>query len=144
VTAVDSTGKLDMLRSIGADRVMDYTQEDFTTRGETYDVILDLVGKGSLSDSMRALRQDGRLLIADPGPWQRARGRLTSMTGSKNVIFGAADPKTEDLLFLKELIEAGQLQSVIDRCYPLEQAAEAHHYVETGQKTGNVILTVLG
>jgi NADPH:quinone reductase-like Zn-dependent oxidoreductase len=144
VTAVDSTGKLDVLRSIGADHVIDYMQEDFTRSGETYDVILDLVGKSSFSGCMRSLKQDGRLLIANPGLSHRVRGRWASMTGGKNVLFGAADPKTENLLFLKELIEAGQLRSVVDRCYPLEQTAEAHRYVETGQKKGNVVITVLG
>jgi NADPH:quinone reductase-like Zn-dependent oxidoreductase len=142
VTGVDSTGKLDMLRSIGADQVIDYTQEDFTKRGETYDFILDVVGKSSFSGSIRSLKQNGRYLIANPGLSQMVRGRWTSMTSSKKVMFGAASPKTEDLIFLKELIEAGKLKSVIDRCYPLEQTAEAHRYVETGHKKGNVVITV--
>jgi NADPH:quinone reductase-like Zn-dependent oxidoreductase len=142
VTGVDSTGKLDMLRSIGADRVIDYTREDFTTSGETYDFILDVVGKGSFVDSIRSLNQNGRYLIANPGLSQMVRGRWTSMTSSAKVIFGAAYPKTEDLLFLKELIEAGKIKSVIDRAYPLEKTAEAHIYVETGQKVGNVVITV--
>ena len=136
VTGVDSTGKLDMLRSIGADQVIDYTQEDFTKSGETYDFILDVVGKSSFSGSIRSLKQNGRYLIANPGPSQMVRGRWTSMTSSKKVIFGAAYPKTEDLIFLKELIEAGKIKSVIDRRYPLEQIAEAHRYVETGHKKG--------
>jgi NADPH:quinone reductase-like Zn-dependent oxidoreductase len=142
VTGVDSAGKLDMLRSIGADQVIDYTQEDFTQSGQTYDVILDVVSKSSFSGSVRSLKQNGRYLIANPGPSQMVRGRWTSRTSSKKVIFGAAHPKTEDLLFLKELIEAGKLTSVIDRCYPLEQIVEAHRYVETGQKQGHVIITV--
>ena len=142
VTAVDSTGKLDMLRSIGSDQVIDYTQEDFTKRGENYDFILDVVGKSSFSGSIRSLKQNGRYLIANPGLSQMVRGRCTSMTSSKKVMFGAARPKTEDLIFLKELIEAGKIRSVIDRCFPLEQTAEAHRYVEKGQRTGNVIITV--
>ena len=142
VTGVDSTGKLEMLRSIGADQVIDYTQEDFTQRGEIYDVILDVVSKGSFSGCIRSLKQHGRYLIANPGLSHRVRRRLTSMSSSKKVIFGAASPKTEDLLFLKELIEAGKLKSVIDRRYPLEQVAEAHRYVETGQKKGHVVITV--
>ena len=142
VTGVDSTGKLDMLRSIGADQVIDYTQEDFTKSGETYDVIFDVVGKSSFSGSIRSLKQNGRYLIANPGLSQMVRGRWTSMTSSKKVIFGAAHPKTEDLIFLKELIEAGKIKSVIDRRYPLEQIAEAHRYVETGHKKGNVVITV--
>jgi NADPH:quinone reductase-like Zn-dependent oxidoreductase len=142
VTAVDSTGKLDMLRSIGADQIIDYIQEDFTKSGETYDFILDVVSKSSFSGSIRSLKQDGRYLIANPGPSQMVRGRWASMTSSKKVIFGAAYPKTEDLIFLKELIEAGKVKSVIDRSYPLEQIPEAHRYVETGHKKGHVVITV--
>jgi NADPH:quinone reductase-like Zn-dependent oxidoreductase len=142
VTGVDSTRKLDMLRSIGADQVIDYTQEDFTKSGETYDFILDVVSKSSFSGSIRSLKQNGRYLIANPGLSQMVRGRWTSRRSSKKVLFGAASPKTEDLLFLKELIEAGKIKSVIDRTYPLEQTAEAHRYVETGHKKGHVVITV--
>jgi NADPH:quinone reductase-like Zn-dependent oxidoreductase len=144
VTGVDSTGKLDMLYSIGADQVIDYTQEDFTKSGESYDFILDVVSKSSFSGSVRLLKQNGRYLIANPGPSQVVRGRWTSMTSSKKVIFGAAYPKTEDLIFLRELIEAGKIKSVIDRRYPLEQTAEAHRYVEKGHKKGNVVITMVG
>ena len=144
VTAVDSAEKLDMLRSIGADQVIDYTREDFTKSGETYDSILDVVSKSSFSGSLRSLKQNGRYLIANPGPSQTVRGRWTSMTSSKKVIFGAAYPKTEDLIFLKELVEAGKMTSVIDRRYPLEQIPEAHRYVETGHKKGHVVITVVG
>ncbi|MGB6422305.1 MAG: NAD(P)-dependent alcohol dehydrogenase [Anaerolineales bacterium] len=142
VTGVDSTGKSDMLRSIGAGTVIDYTLEDFTKSGETYDFILDVVSKSSFSGSIRSLKQNGRYFIANPGPTQLVRGRWTSMTSSKKVIFGAAYPKTEDLIFLKELIEAGKIKSVIDRRYPLEQMVEAHRYVEKGHKKGNVVITV--
>jgi NADPH:quinone reductase-like Zn-dependent oxidoreductase len=142
VTAVDSTGKLDMLRSIGADHVIDYTQEDFTKSGETYDVILDVVGKSPFSGSIRSLSKNGFYLLANPRLSHMVRGRWTSMTSSKRVISGAASHKTADLLFLKELIEAGKLKTVIDRRYPLEQMAEAHRYVEKGGKKGNVVITV--
>jgi len=142
VTGVDSTEKLDMLRSIGADQVIDYTQEDFTKSGETYDVIFDVVGKSSYSGSIRSLKQNGRYLLANPGLSQMVRGPWTTMTSSKKVIIGAANQKTEDLIFLKELIEAGKMKSVIDRRYPLEQTAEAHSYVEKGGKKGNVVITV--
>jgi hypothetical protein len=108
---VDSTGKLDMLRSIGADQVIDYTREDFTTIGETYDIIFDVVGKTSFSRSVRSLKHYGRYLLANAGLSQMVRGRWTSMRSSKKVIVGAASEKTEDLLFLKELIEAGKIQS---------------------------------
>ncbi len=142
VTVVDSSEKLDMLRSIGADHVIDYTQEDFTKNGETYDVIFDVVGKSSYSRSVRSLKQNGRYLLANTQLTQMLRGLWTSMISSKKVIFAFANPKTEDLIFLKELIEAGKIKSVIDRRYPLEQTAEAHRYVDTGQKIGHVVITV--
>ncbi len=142
VTGVDSTGKLDMLRSIGAGPVIDYTQEDFTKSGETYDVIFDVVGKSSFSGSIRSLKQNGRYLLANPGRSQMARGRKISMRSSKKVIGGNASYRPEDLIFLKELIEAGKIESVIDRRYPLEQIVEAHRYVETGNKKGNVVVTL--
>lgn len=143
VIGVDSTGKLDMLRSIGADHAIDYTREDFTQSDQTYDVIFDVMGKSSFSGSIQSLKPNGRYLLGgNSGPSQLFRGRWVSMTGSKKVIVGAASQKTEDLVFLKELIEGGKIKSVIDRRYPLEQTAEAHRYVETGQKKGNVIITV--
>jgi len=142
VTGVDSTGKLDMLRSIGADQVIDYTQDDFTKSGQTYDVIFDVVGKSSFSRSIRSLKQNGRYLSANPGLSQMVGGRRTSRRGSKRAIVGTASYKTEDLTFLKELIEAGKIKSVIDRTYPLEQIPEAHRYVEKGGKKGNVVITV--
>jgi len=144
VTAVDSTAKLDVLRSIGADQVIDYTKEDFTQSGATYDVIFDVVGKASYSGSMRSLIAGGRYLSANPTLSQMIRRRWTSTTSSKKAIIGGADATTEDLLFLKELIEAGAVKSIIDRCYPLEQTAEAHRYVETGQKKGHVVVIVEG
>ena len=142
VTGVDSTEKLDMLRSIGAVHVIDYTREDFTKNGETYDVIFDIMGKSSFSGSIKSLKQNGRYLIGNPGLIQIVRGRWISMRSSKKVIIGAAIQKIEDLVFLKELIEAGEIKSVIDRRYPLEQTAEAHRYVDTGQKKGNVVITM--
>src|SRR5690606_37137725 len=109
VTAVDSSGKLDMLRSIGADHTIDYTQEDFTQSGRTYDVIFDVMGKSSFSGSIQSLNPNGRYLLGgNSGPSQMLRGRWVSMTGSKKVIVGAASQKTEDLVFLKELIEEGK------------------------------------
>ena len=145
VTAVDSTGKLEMLRSIGADQVIDYTQEDFTTNGETYDVIFDVVGKSSFPRSLRSLKHHGRYLLANPKLSQMVRGRRILRRSSKTVIpyaARAASETTEDFNFLKELIEAGKIQSVIDRRYPLEQIAEAHRYVDNGHKKGNVVITV--
>jgi len=142
VTGVDSTNKLDMLRSLGSGHVIDYTQEDFTKSNETYDVIFDVVGKSSFSRSMKSLKQKGRYLLANPGLSHMVRGRWTSMTSNKKVIFAATSEKTEDLIFLKELVEAGKLKAVIDRTYPLEQMVEAHRYVDSGNKKGNVVITV--
>jgi 2-desacetyl-2-hydroxyethyl bacteriochlorophyllide A dehydrogenase len=142
VTGVDSTGKLDMLRSIGTDHVIDYTRDDFTKSGETYDVILDVMGKSSFSRCVRSLKPNGRYLLLNAGLSQTLRGRWTSMTSTKKVVIGAASQKREDLISLRELIEAGKIKAVIDRRYPLEQTAEAHRYVDTGQKKGNVVITV--
>jgi NADPH:quinone reductase-like Zn-dependent oxidoreductase len=145
VTAVDSTEKLDILRSIGADQVIDYTQEDFTKSGKTYNVIFDVIGKSSFSRSIRSLTHNGRYLLGNPGLSQRVRGPWTSMISSKQVIpwkARAASEYTQDCKFLTELIEAGQLHPVIDRCYPFEQTAEAHRYVDTGHKKGNVVITM--
>jgi len=142
VTGVDSKEKLELLQSLGADHVIDYTQEDFTKSGDTYDFILDVVRKTSFSGCLKSLNQNGHYLIASPGLTQRIRRRRTRKKSTKKVIFGAAKPKIEDLLFLKELIEAGKLKSVIDRCYPLEQTAEAHRYVDTGAKKGHVVIKV--
>jgi len=142
VTGVDSMRKLDMLRSIGADHVIDYTKEDFTKSGETYDVIFDVVGKSSFTGCIRSLKGKGFYLLGNPGLSQQVRGLWTSRTSSKKVIGGMMSHKTEDLIFLKELVEMGKIRSVIDRRYPLEQIAEAHRYVDTGQKAGNVVITV--
>jgi NADPH:quinone reductase-like Zn-dependent oxidoreductase len=141
VTAVDSTAKLDMLRSLGADQVVDYTQEDFTARGEIYDVIFDVVGTVSFSRSAKSLKQNGIYLLANPTR-QLVRARWTRMTSDKKVVMQTASGTIDDLNFLRELIEAGKLVSVIDRTYPLEQIVEAHRYVETGGKKGNLVITV--
>jgi NADPH:quinone reductase-like Zn-dependent oxidoreductase len=142
VTAVDSTAKLDMLRSIGADHVVDYTQEDFTKSGEIYDVIFDVVGTISFSQSANSITQNGTYLLANPMRSQMVRGPWTRMTSSRKVVMQTASGKIQDLVFLRELIEAGKIRTVIDRTYPLEQIVEAHKYVETGAKMGNVVITV--
>ncbi len=147
VTAVDSTGKMDMLRSIGADRVIDYTREDFTLRRETYDVIFDTAGKASFPRCMRMLRPNGRFLMGNPRLSHRIRGGWASFRTDKKVIPWAQRTPAEyadDFRFLTELVEAGKVRSVIDRCYPLAQAAEAHKYVDTGQKKGNVVIALDG
>ncbi len=142
VTAVDSAGKLDLLRSIGADQGIDYAQEDFTTRGETYDVIIDVVGKSPFSSSIRALNPNGRYVLGNASFSNRLRARFSRLTEGKQVIVALAPYKAEYYAFLKELIEAGKLKAIIDRYYPLEALAEAHRYVETGQKKGNVVITL--
>jgi NADPH:quinone reductase-like Zn-dependent oxidoreductase len=142
VTAVDSTKKLAALRSMGADHVIDYTREDFTKGGTTYDVIFDTVGKSSYSGCIRSLKRKGFYLLGNPGLSQQLRAPWTSWTSGKKVVGGTVSYKPEDLTFLKELIEAGKLRSVIDRRYRLEQTAEAHGYVDTGEKIGNVVITV--
>jgi NADPH:quinone reductase-like Zn-dependent oxidoreductase len=142
VTAVDSAEKLAMLRSIGAEHVIDYAQEDFTRRGETYDVIIDVVGKSSFSGSVRSLKQNGCYILGNPGLLGMFRGRWTPLPSGKKAIYTVARYKTEYYTYLKELIEAGKIKSVIDRIYPLEQIAEAHRYVEEGHKKGNVVISV--
>ena len=142
VTGVDSSEKLEVLRSIGADQVIDYTQEDFTKNGQSYDVIFDVVGKSSFSRSIRSLKKNGFYLCANPRLSHMIRGLWTSITSNKKIISGAARLDSEDLMFLKELIEVGKLKSVIDRSYRLNQIPAAHRYVETGLKKGHVAITV--
>ena len=139
VTGVCSTTNLKLAKSLGADKVIDYTKEDFTKNGETYDIIFDAVGKTSFSRCKSSLKQRGVYLTVD---WPLLQALWASMVGSKKVIFGTPPERAEDLNFLKELIEAGKLESVIDRRYPLEQTAEAHAYVDTGRKKGNVVITM--
>ena len=141
ITGVCSTGNLELVKSLGAHKVIDYTKEDFSQNGETYDVIFDTVGKSSFSRSKRSLKKKGFYLLANPGLSQTVRGLWTSMTSRKKVIIALASYRTEDLIFLKELIEAGHIKSVIDRRYSPEEIAEAHKYVEKGHKTGSVVIT---
>ena len=142
VTGVCSTTNLKLVKSLGADKVIDYTKEDFTKSGETYDIIFETVGKSSFSGCKRSLKKKGILILCAAGLSGMLYGLWTSMTSSKKVIFGIMSEKAEDLNFLKELIEAGKLKSVIDRRYPLEQTPEAHIYVDKGHKKGNVVVTV--
>lgn len=143
VTGVCSTANLQLVQSLGADHVIDYTQEDFTQSGKTYDLIFDTTGHSSFSGCLRSLKDHGRYLRAvHINPWPVLRGLWTSMTSTKQVIGGVAIERQADLIFLKELIELGKLKAVIDRCYPLDQTAEAHRYVEQGHKRGNVVITI--
>ena len=144
VTAVCNTKNVELVRSLGADEVVDYTREDFTKKGQTYDVIFDAVGKHSFRRCRGSLRPGGMFIETDGGfLWHVPfLVLLTRWIGDKRVKLGIARYKKEDVLLLKELIEAGKYRAVIDRRYPLEDAVEATRYVETGQKTGNVVLTV--
>jgi len=143
VTGVCSTTNLEMVKSLGAHKVIDYTKEDFTKSGETYDIIFDTVGKSPFSGCVRSLKEKGFYLRSVHMAMSSIlRGLWTSITTSKKVIGGVAGEKTEDLIFLRELIEAGKIKPVIDRVYPLEQIAEAHRYVDKGHKKGNVVITV--
>jgi NADPH:quinone reductase-like Zn-dependent oxidoreductase len=130
-----------LVKSLGADKVIDYTKEDFATSGETYDIIPDTVGKSSFSGSMRSLTAEGFYLLAFFGLPHLVGARAS--TGSKKVIVAeGASEKAENLARLRELIEAGETRAVIDRSYPLEQIVEAHRYVQKGHKKGNVVITV--
>ena len=144
VTAIDSSAKLDMLRSIGADHVIDYTREDFTQNGEVYDVIFDVVGTISFSGSSKSVKSGGTYLLANPIRGQIWRGPLTRLTSDKKVVMQTADGTEQDLVYLRDLIEAGTITTVIDRTYPLGELVEAHRYVDTGQKIGNLVITVGG
>jgi len=143
VTGVCSTANLDLVKSLGADKVIDYTKEDFTKNGQTYDIIFDTIGKSPFSGCVKTLKQKGIYLRAVHMTVPSiVRGIWTSMTSSKKVIGGVATERKENLVFLKELIEAGKLKSVIDKCFPFEQIAEAHMYVDKGHKKGNVAIKV--
>ncbi len=146
VTAVCNTKNLELVASLGADGVVDYLQEDFTKNGKTYDVIFDAVGKHSFRRCRRSLKPGGIYIETDLGfLWHvPVLALLTRRIGGKRVKLGIARYTKKDVLFLKELIEAGKYQAVIDRSYPLEDVVEATRYVETQQKTGNVVLTVNG
>ncbi|MFY9580836.1 MAG: NAD(P)-dependent alcohol dehydrogenase [Gaiellaceae bacterium] len=146
VTAVCNTKNVELVRSLGADEVIDYLQEDFTKNGKTYDVIFDAVGKHSFRRCRRSLKPGGIYLETDLGfMWHVPfLVLLTRRIGDKKVTLGMAKYTKQDVLFLKELIEAGKYRAVIDRRYPLEDVVEATRYVETQQKTGNVVLTVNG
>jgi NADPH:quinone reductase-like Zn-dependent oxidoreductase len=141
VTAVCNTKNLELVRTLGADEVIDYTQEDFTKNGKTYDVVFDAVGKHSFRRCRRSLKPGG-VYIATDGFHNLFWALWTWRIGDKRATFGLPQYTKENVRFLKELIEAGKYRAVIDRCYPLEDVVDATRYVETGQKTGNVVLTV--
>lgn len=142
VTGVCSTANVELVRSLGASHVIDYTKEDFTQNGETYDVIVDTVGTAPFSRSKASLKEGGRLLMVLGGLPDMLQIPWVSMTSSKKVIAGPAAGHAEDLRFLAGLAEMGEFKPVIDRRYPFERIAEAHSYVDTGRKKGNVVITL--
>lgn len=142
VTGVCSTANMELVKSLGARRVIDYTTEDFTQNAETYDVIVDTAGTAPFSRSRASLKDGGRLLMVLGGLPDMLQVPWVSMTSSKKVIAGPATGRAEDLRFLARLAEMGEFKPVIDRRYPFEQIAEAHRYVDTGRKKGNVVIMV--
>jgi NADPH:quinone reductase-like Zn-dependent oxidoreductase len=144
VTAVCDTKNIDLIKSLGADSVIDYTKDDFTQLNEVFDVVFDAVGKSSYGKCKRLLKKDGIYMSTELGYMSQNPflALLTPMLGGKKVLFPIPTISKDDVLFLKELVVTGKFKPVIDRHYPLEQIVDAYTYVETGQKIGNVVITV--
>ncbi|TAH39891.1 MAG: NAD(P)-dependent alcohol dehydrogenase [Bacteroidetes bacterium] len=142
VTGVCSTANMDLVKSIGADNVIDYTKQDFTQNGETYDVIFDTVKAISVPKAIKSLNKNGIMILSAAGISEMLQGLWISKTSSKKVMTGVIGHTAADIIFLKGLIETGRLKPVIDRTYPLEKIAEAHAYAEKGHKKGNIIINV--
>jgi len=142
VTAVDSAIKEEMLRQIGADHFFDYSKQDFAESGQTYDVIFSMVARSAYSRCVNALKPNGRYLMGNPRLTNMVRSIFTNMLSDKKAIFTFAGEKEEELLTLKEMIEAGEIKPVIDKTYPPHQAAEAHRRVETEQRLGIVVISM--
>lgn len=142
VTAVDKTFKLDVLRKLGADHVIDYTKEDFTQNKDTYDVIFDIVCKNKVKDCLASMKEGGRLLAANI-EWSRLIRSVRKLDGGKRIITGVADYNVKDAERLKTLVEEGVLRSVIDKRYPLHKMPDAHRYVDKDLKTGNVVINIV-
>jgi len=142
VTGVCGTPRLDFVKSLGADKVIDYTKEDFTQSGEIYDLIFDVLGKSSFTRCKGCLSKNGRYLLASFKMRQLLQMLWTSMIGTKKVVCALAPGSTQDLISVRELVEAGKIKAAIDRRFPLEQTAEAHRYVESGLKKGHIAITM--
>lgn len=142
VTGVCSTANVELVRSLGASHVIDYTKQDFTENGETYDVIVDTVGTAPFSRSRRSLSKQGRLLVVLGGIGDLFLAPWVSLTSQQKIIAGPAGEREEDLLVLAKLAATGELKAVIDRSYPLEAIVEAHRYVDSGRKRGSVVVTI--
>lgn len=142
VTAVCGTPRLEFVKALGADKVIDYTREDFTRNGETYDLIFDILGKSSFSSCQNSLTRNGIYLLASFKMKQLFQMLWTSMRGGKKVICALSSESPEDLALIKKLVEEGKIKALIDKRYPLEKTAEAHRYIEKGSRTGSVIITL--
>jgi NADPH:quinone reductase-like Zn-dependent oxidoreductase len=143
VTGVCGTPRLEFVKSLGADKVIDYTQEDFTHNGETYDLIFDILGRSSFSRVRRSLKPDGIYLLSSFKMKALLDMLWTSLTGSnQRVICAFANETSESLTFIKKLVEEGKVKAIVDRSFPLEQAAEAHRYVEQGRRQGTVVIAI--
>jgi NADPH:quinone reductase-like Zn-dependent oxidoreductase len=142
VTGVCSTTNTELVKSLGADEVIDYTKEDFTKNGKKYDIILDAVGKGSFNGSMSSLKEEGTYIQVVATPAVSLRMRLKGLTSRKVLIGGTAVPDTDNLILLKELIDSDKIKPVIDKTYPFEEIVEAHRYVDAGHKKGNVVIKI--
>ena len=142
VTGVCSTANIDLVKSIGADKVIDYTKEDFTQNGEIYDLIFDAVNTVSVTRTLKSLTKNGTMILSAAGMPEMLQGLWVNISGSRKVLTGVISHKAEDIIYLKGLIEAQRYKPVVDRSYPLHQMAEAHVYVEKGHKKGNVAIEV--
>jgi NADPH:quinone reductase-like Zn-dependent oxidoreductase len=143
VTAVCSTSNIELMKFLGADKVIDYKKEDFTSNGESYDIIYETVNKLSFANSIKSIKREGIVILGATGLLGMLRGLWYSKANRGKVISGMISEKAEDIVFLKELIEKGHYKTVIDRTYPLEQMVEAHKYVEKGHKKGNVAIALI-
>ena len=142
VIGVCGASSLEFVKEIGADKVIDYRKEDFTNSGETYDLIVDVLGKGSFSSYKASLKKNGIYLSVSFKSKKLFQMLWTSITGGKKMVCALAIPKPEDLIFIKELAEDGKIKSIIDKSFPMAQAAAAHRYMESGMKRGNVVITI--
>lgn len=142
VTAVCSTANINLVKTIGADIVIDYTKEDFTQNGETYDVIIDTVNTISVSRSLKSLSKNGIMILSAAGMPEMIQGKWGSLTTGRKVMMGVISHRKADIEFLKQLIDSGKYKAVIDKAYPLSEIAEAHAYVEKGHKKGNVAIEI--
>jgi NADPH:quinone reductase-like Zn-dependent oxidoreductase len=143
VTAVCSASNHEWVKELGADKLIDYWEEDFTRSGETYDAIFDAVGKLSIGVSMKSLKEGGVFLDAVHMMRRSVQAKFASKSGNKKILGGTATGSKENLVFMKELAEVEKIKPVIDRTYPLEEIVEATKYVETGRKKGNVVISVV-